>query len=145
MPYAVWQHIETSRLAYTPSQSDKRLIGFHTFNSNQWCKLMHGCLGWSEFIGVLWKTFFLCCLWRRRVIRKHVYGHMRTANAQIRLRIRAVWSGPSLSANRIVGYYRMFQRKANAQMSFRACAEWCKSTHFAHARRNFFAWRSLLL
>ena len=32
---------------------------------------------------------------------------MRTAKAQISLRIRAVWSGPSLSANRIIGYYRM--------------------------------------
>ena len=27
-----------------------------------------------------------------------------TANAQISLRIRAIWSGPSLSANRITGY-----------------------------------------
>ena len=30
-----------------------------------------------------------------------------TAKAQISLRIRAVWSGPSLPANRIIGYYRM--------------------------------------
>ena len=36
---------------------------------------------------------------------KRVFGHMRTAKAQISLRIRAVWSGPSLSAYRIIGYY----------------------------------------
>ena len=40
---------------------------------------------------------------------KTVLGHMRTAKSQISLRIRAVWSGPSLSANRIIGHYRMYQ------------------------------------
>ena len=30
---------------------------------------------------------------------KRVFGHMRAAKAQISLRIRAAWSGPSLSAN----------------------------------------------
>ena len=37
-----------------------------------------------------------------RVMRKRVFGHTGTAKAQINLRIRAVWSGPSLSANRII-------------------------------------------
>ena len=32
---------------------------------------------------------------------------MGTAKAQISLRIRAVWSGPSLSANKIIGYYKV--------------------------------------
>ena len=36
-------------------------------------------------------------------------AHARTAKAQIRLRIRAVWSGPSLSAARIIGDNRMYQ------------------------------------
>ena len=36
-----------------------------------------------------------------RTMRKYVYRHMLTAKAQISLHIRAVWSGPSLSANRI--------------------------------------------
>ena len=31
---------------------------------------------------------------------------MRTANAQISLRVRAISLGPSLPANRIIGYYR---------------------------------------
>ena len=44
-------------------------------------------------------------------MRKFVFGHMRTVKAQISLRIRAVWSGPSLSANRIIGFYRMYQRR----------------------------------
>ena len=49
-------------------------------------------------------------------MRKHVFGHMRTAKAQINLRIRAVWSGPTLSANRIIRYFRMYQWRANARM-----------------------------
>ena len=40
-----------------------------------------------------------------RPMRKRVLGHMRTAKAQVRLRICAVWFGPSLSANRIIGYW----------------------------------------
>ena len=38
---------------------------------------------------------------------KRVFGYVRIAKAQIRLRIRAVWSGPSLSANRDIEYYRI--------------------------------------
>ena len=38
---------------------------------------------------------------------KTCLAYMRTAKAQISLRIRAVWSGPSLSANRIIGYYKI--------------------------------------
>ena len=34
-------------------------------------------------------------------MRKRVFGQMRTAMAQITLRIRVVWSGPSLFANRL--------------------------------------------
>ena len=41
-----------------------------------------------------------------------VFGDMQTAKAQIILRFRAVWSGPSLSANRIIGYYRMYEWSA---------------------------------
>ena len=34
-------------------------------------------------------------------------GHLRIAKAQISLRIRAAWSGPSLSANTNIDYYKM--------------------------------------
>ena len=43
----------------------------------------------------------------RRATLNRIFGHMRTAKAQISLRFRAVWSGPSLSGNRITGYYEM--------------------------------------
>ena len=76
-----------------------------------------------------------------RAMRKHVFGHMRTAKAQISLRIRAVWSGPSLSESRIIEYYWMFQWRANARMRLCACAGWCEYAHFAHARSYLFAWR----
>ena len=40
--------------------------------------------------------------------------------------------------NWIIGYYRMFQNGANARMRLCACAGWCGSAHFLHARRHFF-------
>ena len=43
-----------------------------------------------------------------RTWRKCVFGRQRTAKSPISLRIRAVWSGPSLSANRTIECYRMF-------------------------------------
>ena len=46
-------------------------------------------------------------------LRKRVSGHRRTVKAQISLRTCAVWSGPSLSANRIIGYYKMYEWRAN--------------------------------
>ena len=40
-------------------------------------------------------------------------GHMRIAKVQIRLRFRAVWSGPSLSAYKTLGYCRINRRTEN--------------------------------
>ena len=42
-------------------------------------------------------------------MRKRFFGYMLTVKAQISLRIRAVWPGPSLSAKRIIEYYRMYE------------------------------------
>ena len=61
-------------------------------------------LQWSH----MWKDSFLQYL--GRTMRKPVVGHMRTAKAQVSLRIRTVWSGPPLSANRIIGYYRIITK-----------------------------------
>ena len=70
-------------------------------------------------------------------MRKHVFGYMRTVKALIRLRIRAVWSRPSLSANRIIGYYRMYGWSAKARIILCACAWWSESLHFVRARMHF--------
>ena len=58
-----------------------------------------------------------------RALRKH-FGHVRTAEAQISLRIRAVWSGPSLSAYRIIEQNRIYQWTANFRMNLCACVGW---------------------
>ena len=71
-------------------------------------------------------------------MRKLVFGHMRTAKAKISLRIRAVWSGPSLSANRIIGDYRMYQWRANAWMGLCACAGWISA--FCACSKTPFLW-----
>ena len=47
-----------------------------------------------------------------------------TEYTQMSLRSRAVWREPSLSAYKIVGYCRIFQRTANTLMRQRRCAEW---------------------
>ena len=44
----------------------------------------------------------------RRAMRKMSLGHMQTAKALTRLRIRAVWSGPSLPVQRNIGYCRIY-------------------------------------
>ena len=54
-----------------------------------------------------------------RDMRKRVSKHIRTAKAQISLRICAVWSGLSLSANRIIGYYRMYEWRVKTRMTLR--------------------------
>ena len=51
-----------------------------------------------------------------QAMRKRFFVHMRTAKTQISLRIRAVWSGPSLYANRIIGFYRINELTANARL-----------------------------
>ena len=65
-----------------------------------------------------------------RVIGKRVFRYMRTVRVQISLRIRAVWSRPSLLANRIIWYYRLFQ--------WRAFAGWCEFAHFLQARGHIY-------
>ena len=62
---------------------------------------------------------------------KRVFEHMWTAKAQISLRIRAVWSGPLLSAKKkkkkkkkkIIGYQRMLQWRENARMRLRIVSD----------------------
>ena len=62
---------------------------------------------------------------------------MQTAKAQLGLYIYAVWSGPSLSANRMVRYYRRYECRAKAQMILCACAGWSESSHFVHVQKHF--------
>ena len=66
---------------------------------------------------------------------------MRTAKAQISLRICIVWSGPSLPANRIIWYYKIHEWTAKSQMILCACGGLSEFAHFAHARRHIFARR----
>ena len=73
-----------------------------------------------------------------RAIQKCVIRHMWTVKAQIRLRIRAVWSGPSLSTNTIIGYYKMYELRAENQMILWTCAEWSETVYFVYVWRHFF-------
>ena len=68
--------------------------------------------------------------------------HVWREQVQISLRECAVSSGPSLSANRIIGYSRMFQWRANARIRLCASVEWY-AAHFAQGRRCVFASRGL--
>ena len=76
------------------------------------------------------------------VMQKLVFRHMQTANAQISLCICAVWSEPSLSATRIIGYYRMYEWRKKAWMILCPRTGWFKSAQFAHTQRHFLAWRN---
>ena len=69
-----------------------------------------------------------------RSVRKCVLRHMRTAKAQVSLRIRTVWSWPSLSAHRTIGYYRIYEWRAKARMILCACAGWSKCAFCAFSK-----------
>ena len=56
-------------------------------------------------------------------MQKRVFSHMRTAKTQISLNIRAIWSGPSLSAKRNIGYVWMESKGPD-------------DTYFVHAQDN---------
>ena len=78
-------------------------------------------------------------------MRQCVFGHLRTAKAQISLRIRTVWSGPSLSANRIIGYDRVYELRAKARMILCAGAGSSESAHFRMSEGTFSDCLGLLL
>ena len=81
----------------------------------------------GDFIHLFHKKYNYCCFpaqFMGLAERNRLSVQMRTEKAQISLSIRAVWSGPSLSANRIIGHYRMYKWRANTQMRLCACAEW---------------------
>ena len=50
--------------------------------------------------------------------------------------------GPDQPAHlrRIIGYFRMYERRAKAWMILSACTGWSESVHFAHVRKHVFAW-----
>ena len=77
-------------------------------------------------------------LYTSRAMRRRVLRHMQTAKAQISMRIHAAWSGPSLSANRVIRHCRMLQQRTNALMWLEVRADWYKSLHFWLAGRHFF-------
>ena len=81
---------------------------------------------WTKWRNKATKTIILSNLFSDmgRALRKRVFGNMRTVKAQISLRIRAVWSAPSLSANRIIGHYKMYGWRANARIRLCAYVEW---------------------
>ena len=68
-------------------------------------------------------------------------GHSKIAKAQIRISRCAVWSGPSLSAARIIGYYRMYQWSKGVRRIC-TCPGWCEFAQSLHARRHFFTWHN---
>ena len=71
------------------------------------------------------KRMFTCigCLDAKWYLR---FGHMRTAEALINLCICAIWLGPSLSTQRIIGYYRMYEWWAKARMIL--CSGWAEAS-----------------
>ena len=64
-------------------------------------------------------------------------GHMQTAKVHI---IFIVWSGPSLTTNRIIGYYKMYERRSITQVILCICAGWSESVQFGHVWRHIWTW-----
>ena len=73
------------------------------------------------------------------------YWHMWTAKVLISLSIHVVWSAHSLSPNRIIGYYRMYDWRAKVQMRLCTCPGWSEYVHFVHVWRHIFARHSPII
>ena len=75
-------------------------------------------------------------------LQKHVFSHMWTAKVQISLRICTVWSGPSLCTYRIIGYYRMYEWRANAQGWIWICifCAWCGPFNYLEVCLKMLRW-----
>ena len=77
-----------------------------------------------------------------RAIKKCILGQKRvfgwTAKSQISLTIRTVWSGPSLSANGIIGYYRMSEWRSKVRIVLYTCTWQSESTYLTPAWGHFF-------
>ena len=71
-------------------------------------------------------------------MRKRVFWQLWTAKAQISLRGCSGWSGPVLSANRIIWHYKMYQWRANTRMKLCACAGWIWSCAFCACSMRMF-------
>ena len=93
-----------------------------------------------------WNLAMFCQQTVQKLIRlcpamqKHVFENMQTTKPKISLHIYAVWSGLSLSAIRIICYYRIHERRPKAQVILLVYAG-SVFVHFAHVvQRHFFAW-----
>ena len=81
-----------------------------------------------------------CCSWHfSRNIRNRTSGHVRPANVQISLRIRAVWSEFSLAAFWIAMDANFFMRTTKTLTGLRGCAGWYESSFGAQVTRYIFS------
>ena len=72
------------------------------------------------------------------MMRKGSLCNLRTMQALISLRIRAGWSGPSLSAYRINGYCNIYWQTENVHIRLHGCARSSGPLLFGYGIRAFF-------
>ena len=90
------------------------------------------------FFFVPWEVY---SLYLDRAVQKCDFGHMQTAKAQTSLGIHVVWSGPSLSAYRIIRYYKECTNKEQIPgWDFAHVWDEYDSMQFGHAWRHIFTW-----
>ena len=71
-----------------------------------------------------------------RNARKRSLCHVRAKKVQIRLRVCAVWSGPSLPAYSTLGYCGLYQQAESILIILRACAGWSGPWMFGYGRKS---------
>ena len=99
----------------------------------------------AGFLGILRVKFWgrICCIYSKWAEPwENIFRHMQTAKDHISLHFHSVWLGLSLFANRIIGYKRLYEWRAKAQILLCTCAGWSESAHFVHVWRHFFTWHS---
>ena len=94
-------------------------VAFKESYVEQYRHWLDPCLtGWWSFSTLLIILFWMEGFLYEPHQAKNCLQVVRIEKAQISLCICTVWSGPSLSTNRIIGYYRMYKWRAKARMIF---------------------------
>ena len=89
------------------------------------CRAMQGITFSSKLGSAMWKR---------------VFGHTLIAKTQISLRIRAVWSGPSLFAYRIIGYWRIYRYITKVLIRLYCFVGWPGSLLLPYVQNTYFLW-----
>ena len=89
---------------------------------------------------MVYNTISLCCAMQKCVFGFNADSEGPEQSAHLLSLIRAF-----LSANIIIGYYRMYEWRGKARTILCACVGWSESAYFAQVQRHISVWRGPII